>query len=143
MSRNKIPKRADELDLEQLTDQIIKQMGGRPVTTLLHTDELGNAEIELFDPDTGSEIEIDATNLANLVNALVVREPIPDPLDRLELALTGATTIAKLRDALSEYVAGERKLRGPQTLSRNLNKVEIKVEHLRVEQSPNVPPKPV
>jgi hypothetical protein len=100
-----------DVDLVALAEEIGARVG-RPVA-LTDAWEPGAAEglLIVTDPETGVELDVDAPAVQAAVAAHTPPPPEPDPLDQLQAALAGATTVAKLRDALGSYAAAEKRRR--------------------------------
>lgn len=94
-----------DVDLGLLTEEVSARLG-HPVALAA-----GSGVLVVIGPATGEHLDVDEAAVASAVAEHVPPAPDPDPLQQLETALTGATTVAKLREALTVYVGAERRRR--------------------------------
>lgn len=111
MSRHQIAR--EGVDLGQFSDELSARLGRRVVVTLSPPPQGGKLGQVVVRDEVDEEVDVDDEAVAAAIAAHVPPAVPADPLDALASALTGANTIAKLRDALGGYVAAEKASRRP------------------------------
>lgn len=116
MREVKTRRKAADLALPVLADQVQAFLGARPVSLLVRADVDGTALITVGPAGTDREPpEFDEAALLALVDAHVAPAPPPDEVDDLDAALAAlnaANTVAQVKAALVTLLTKDRERKG-------------------------------
>lgn len=101
-----------DVDAAGLADDIMRAIGGAPLSLLVSEEPDGFARVAVMPAGTEAAPVVAEARLLELADAHVrPASTVPDPLDVLVAALDGAKSVGDLKVALTGYATAEKKQR--------------------------------